>query len=703
MAAHTEDWGSTLGTLGELDWYRDGGSYLGSVGASGGSFVAADDYIARGAAATEFWIGNISGLDFRTSYGTLTGSQYHICAAVGNTSTGDYALITSHVATEPGGTMLHVGLGMSNTGRRIYWWKVAPNAAGSNVLLTNDTAGAGGARAFEAWINYNGSGTWSGTVTDSEPKTTTSSYAAGDTYTPDTIDYMRIGIRCYSADCRISNSSYDYTPNPTNSILYLTGTWATGSGTFQLGSHVLGNPSVVQDRAYYPGRTGGWASTVQVTLDDSSGLWSGTLVGTTLSAFSGTWTLQQYWTGIGSGGALGSWVRLLTGFVDPESVTYDYGARTARFTLESSIARIAQQTALYDGTSEPGSDAVSVQAWNGTIAWIDNGSVGIYTPSTWLAESGCFLWSSIGTTGENIRIGSSITAPGAVAGTGTIYLREVPDWMTVSSTVHLTRPWPWYQEHFPYYQPHYYINDLLYTLGLGTAPYYGMETSDYLIYYKHAMQSRVAPNYRAYGGEKLTEALNGLAEATLGFYSVNPIGQFRMRCVLPQQGSAGEVDFAAAYDSDWTAGYEPAVQSVTIDCNRNVDTGSFQTQVRAGGTHGYGENRKYRMAWLGSGIEAQSLCNRIYNLASRPRGMLRLRLSGSAWNAYTPGEIYAVANLPAHLAATITGTNMVLYSRTYDWADDLTELELVEKPAGAWAYWNADPADEWDDSGKVWF
>jgi len=82
---------------------------------------------------------------------------------------------------------------------------------------------------------------------------------------------------------------------------------------------------------------------------------------------------------------------------------------------------------------------------------------------------------------------------------------------------------------------------------------------------------------------------------------------------------------------------------------------------------------------------------------------LTLRFAGSSWATYLPGEVYTVHNLPTHLVSKMAGTQFVLYSKTHDWQDDLTALELVAQPGGNYAVWDGTPADTWHESGKVWY
>nr|HPH40728.1 hypothetical protein [Candidatus Fermentibacter daniensis] len=150
---------------------------------------------------------------------------------------------------------------------------------------------------------------------------------------------------------------------------------------------------------------------------------------------------------------------------------------------------------------------------------------------------------------------------------------------------------------------------------------------------------------------------------------------------------------------------EPAYSRVEVDCSYNVEAGSFTEHVSVGGTQAWGEVKKYELKWLGSGIEAQSMAGRLYRNAYLPRPSLTLRLAGSSWADYQPGNVYAIHNLPAQLGAVLAGTKqrMICYSRTYSWADDLTAMEFVALPGGNYAVWDGTPADYWEGSGKVWY
>jgi hypothetical protein len=391
-------------------------------------------------------------------------------------------------------------------------------------------------------------------------------------------------------------------------------------------------------------------------------------------------------------------VTLLTGFLDPDSVTYDYQRKTAKLTIKSSIARAAARVAVLDGTIS----APCEQELLGTITYFSDGTlrVGNHDGAVWEAEAGCLLWGAQGTTTTNVKVGSTLTTVGPFTpgGTGTLVIDgEAPPWMIVSNPVWITLPWPSYTERIVTQDPTTIVSTLTNSLGL-TWP-----LTDRAVFNKQAAYASLSPNYRMYGGEKLTDALSGIMQALNGFYSVDPTGNFRARCVIPQVVVSGTIDFNAAYNSPWSFDYAPAFSGVEIDCSYNVDSGSYTEHVSVGGTTTWGDTRELKMKWLGSGIEAQSLAARLYRNDYLPRPTLTLRLAGSAWNTYTPGNTYAVHNLPAHVTSLLTGTQMMLYSRTYSYNDDLTALELVAVPGGNYAVWDGTPADFWEGSGKVWF
>lgn len=698
MAVFTEDWGSTLGTTGNGSWgsYATPGFYR--------EFTAADDYLLSSNFITS---GLRSGLSFAVSHGIPNGSQYHVGSATG-LYYDQYAFLYTKLA-EYDGTGLWLSAGMTTSGRRMIFLTKPESTvewtAGTDFI---DFAGEGGPLAFEVWTTYLGSGTWQGTITDSEPKTSVLTFAAGADYTPASLPALAIGGNTYYAYLRVLSSEWGYTAGVAvyDSILRFIGTWATGSGTYEWGGEVLGEPGNVQDRAYGPGDTAGWASTVSITLDNSAGQW-GSFAGTGQLPFEGVWNLRQYWSGIGAGTASGSWVDLFTGYLEPDGVTVDYGRGQVKINLQSTIARAAQSIALLDGTavSVRGLDVPCRQRLLGTIAAVDPDTgtvrIGNVAFSPWEAETGCLLWGTSGISSQSIKIGSSITALGAVipGGTGTVVLEgDIPPWMTVGAPAWITQAWPNYTARSGGYHPWTYVKSIIDGMPGLTWP-----ADDMAIFTKQSGYSDISPNDRLYGGEKLTTALSGIMRAINGFYSVDPSGNFRARCLLPTFSVSGTVDFNAAYDSDWQMSYEPAYSGIEMDCSYNVAAGSFTEHVSVGGTQPWGEVRDVESRWVGSGIEAQSIAGRLYRNAYLPRPSLTLRLAGSRWADYLPGNIYAVHNLPAQVTSLLSGTQMILYSRTYDWADDLTAFEFVAMPGGNYAVWDGTPADYWEGSGKVWF
>lgn len=706
-AWHIEDWGETLGTTGVAGWSRyineslwpSGTAYWGSVGT----------YILGAVNGTS---ANIGGTALKSC-----GSQWHVIGQTTNT-----ASLAGQVYTLIGtsdGTKLYAMHGYQYSG------------TGTSVLGFYRDDGMGGIGtgtqdfAKQHWTSFNvrmrgtlsvlhgSQGTWA--ITWEAPRggstgSHTLVYAAGAGYAPLATDfYPVLGFYRSSSSTvpQIDYSKWESSADDPPSILYYTGTWGAdggSSGTYQWGSAVIGNPSPVADRAMSAGDTGGWANSVTVTLSDADGAWTA-FAGSTLAVCEGTWTLQKYWAV-----PIGSWVPLLRGFVEPANITYDYSARTVTLRIDSAIARIAQRTAPWDGTSGAGDDVITSQiGCNGTIAGLNGGTVYMYVPYRWGLETGCYLWSQVGTNGLSVRIGSSITTAGAASGTGTFVLDDVPDWLGVGNSVYYSAPWPSWFLRGPSgvaARAIERVGDVLYTMGLGSfGNLYGMSTGEYIRMSKEMGYSPVSPNYRAYGGEKLSDILRTLMDAVDGMYTVDPTGAFRCRCTIPFSGSSGTIDFSSAYDSQWTANYTVPWRSVTLRCHRNAETGSYQSVVHAGGTTGYGQDKTFDMPWIGSDVQAQSAVNRLFSMHNTPRGRLVLRLPGSAWVDYLPGDTYEVTNLPSHLGSLLgTAPYMTVQARIYDYASDLTALELISRPdVGQYAYWDVSPADVWDGGGKVWF
>lgn len=693
MATHSEDWGSTLGTAGKLQWARNLPSYWPAVG----TWVSAPAYIARHTAGGGY-MGLLAGSAID---GTLTGSRYHIGSGVA-LATAELVGILDLLAVDTAGTALFVEWGCWYEGQSVRFYKAAPGGTGVLTVGSYVKNYGGGNKLFYCWADHVGNGTWVGTtINEAGSKTLGYTIAAGAEFLPSTVANLSIGINTAQGNTYVMYSDWAYTPTPNDSILRFIGTWnnGAGSGTYQWGGDVIGAPGNVQDRAYGPADQTGWASTSTITLDDSQGKW-GSFAGTGQQPFEGTWQLRQQWTDGGIVGG-GSWVDMMTGFVEPDGVVYDYGAKVARLTVQSAIARAAQSTCPFDdtGVSFPG-----YQELLGTITYADadTGTVRVYHPLSdiWEAENGCYLWGTSGTATTSVLLGSTITPTGPCTydGTGTIVVDgEFPDWLAVDAPIWITLPWPTYLNRTTA-DPIVYIGQILHAMG--TLPW---TVADRAQFGKQAAFADISPNARLFGGEKMTDALSGIMSAVNGFYSVDPNGSFRARCLMPQYTVAGTFDFATAYDTAWTMSYEPAYSKIELDCSYNQLTGSYTEHVTVGGTTPWGETRKVKTQWLGSGIEAQSMAGRLYRNSYIPRPAISLRVPGYMWGSVTPGNTYAVHNLPAHLLTLLSGTNLMLYSREYDYRDDLTALELVSIPGGNYAVWDGDPADVWEDAGKVWF
>ncbi len=705
MSWHIEDWGSALGTFGVGSWVQ-----LDPYGIFGTGLWESNGAAIYSKKGSGRWGAITSG----TTLGSC-GSQQHV---IGHTI--NAASITTSVWTRlasQGGIDLYCMHGYRFSGTGSSYLGFFSGSGGTLGTLAEGWA-SGGWTGFNAGFGAGigtmsaalASGTWTVTWEAARGGSTgvqTLAYGVGNMYAGAPAKGL---IGHYSVDnnnCAIHHySKWIITDPPPDTILRFIGTWATGCGTYEWGGDVLGYPGDVQDRAYGPDDTAGWASTVSITLDNSAGQW-GSFAGTSQLPFEGVWNLRQYWSGIG---AIGSWVDLFTGYLEPDGVTVDYGRGQVKISLQSTIARAAQSIALLDGTavSVRGLDVPCRQRLLGTIAAVDPdtgtariGNVGNVAFSPWEAETGCLLWGTSGTSSQSIKIGSSITALGAVipGGTGTVVLDgDIPPWMTVGAPAWITQAWPNYTARSRGFSAKNYVKSIVDGMTGLTWP-----ADDMAIFTKQSGYSDVSPNDRLYGGEKLTTALSGIMRAINGFYSVDPSGNFRARCLLPTFSVSGTVDFNAAYDSDWQMSYEPAYSGIEMDCSYNVAAGSFTEHVSVGGAQPWGEVRDVESRWVGSGIEAQSIAGRLYRNAYLPRPSLTLRLAGSRWADYLPGEVYAIHNLPAQVTSLLSGTQMILYSRTYDWADDLTAFEFVAMPGGNYAVWDGTPADYWEGSGKVWY
>ena len=698
------------GYWGEL-WGKDAGR-SGTLGSHAWGTLPIDEFGRYGNFIARSFAGSYWAAETYTGYGryvatagvpiTSTGSQSFIWVASGILS-GDFSEIFTRLSQSTStGSALWLGIRAATRSGAQHVAKLY-TAAGTALTVvsvgTLTTIGTSSiAHAYRVDVTHTGSGTY---TVDCYSITGGSSVGSvtlmgGADYIPGSLT-PALGYMASAAGVRQYEHTWEtITDPPPDTILRFIGTWANGSGTYEWGGDVLGYPGNVQDRAYGPDDTAGWASTVGVTIDNSAGQW-GSFAGTGQLPFEGLWNLRQYWSGIGTGTAIGSWVDLFTGYLEPDGVSFDYGRSQVRLTLQSTIARAAQTVARMNGTIS----APCEQELVGTVTYADADTgtvrIGNHDGHYWEIENGCALWGTTGTLTPSVKIGSSITPAGefTYGGTGTIVVDgDFPPWLTVGAPVWATLPWPSYVDRR---NPSVMVSTLVNSLGL-TWP-----IDNSLVYHKQQSFSSIAPNDRLYGGEKLTTALSGIMKAVNGFYSVDPTGQFRAFCLIPRFSVAGTVDFNAAFDSDWQMTYEPAYSQVEVDCSYNVEAGSFTEHVSVGGTQAWGEVKKYELKWLGSGIEAQSMAGRLYRNAYLPRPSLTLRLAGSSWADYQPGNVYAINNLPAQLGAVLAGTNMICYSRTYSWADDLTAMEFVALPGGNYAVWDGTPADYWEGSGKVWY
>lgn len=681
---------------------------------------------------------------------TPTGSQMLVVGHTTNSSSLT-TIAFSYVGQNAGGTRLYAAHGYRYSG------------TGTSYLgFYTDYDGAIGtaaeATAAQHWNNftrgyttgtgslvtaYDGAGTW--TVTWTAPRggstgSHTCAFGGGTGWAPTGTAFTPT-IAYHSSDNnnRVVFHSYraEGSADEPQSILYYVGTWAGGTvGTRQWGRDVLGAPSAVCDRAYYPGEYRGWASTVTVTLDDSQGSW-GSFIGVgsagTSSVFAGTWTLQQWFAGLGTGGATGSWVRLFTGVLSPENVTYDYAGRTVQLRLDSLIARLAEARACQNGSTLDAGGGRSVEQVcqiTGPLSVVsadhDTGTVRIASP-IWQIETGCWLWGSTGynqdgtDTQERVRVGTSLTVPpnngddSAWDGTGTVVIQgDMPTWIAQEDvSLYVTLPWPCWHDRVRWgNRADYYTRVLAHNIGIGTG-----DATDWVVYAKQAVSYPVAPNDRLFGGERLVDALNGIMGATLGFYSVTALGEFRVRCITPRNpanvdGTISLIAAVAVGGGDaWQVTTEPALASVDVECNWNNDingNGTYLDHARAGLLEGtvYGARTEdLQLRWLGGGLEGESFAARYWRMQYLPRARMSLRLAGSAWASVLPGNLYAVHDLPAHLTAALMpgGTTMLCYARTYDYESDTTEFELISNPAGRWAYWDDNPPDTWFASGKEWY
>jgi hypothetical protein len=348
----------------------------------------------------------------------------------------------------------------------------------------------------------------------------------------------------------------------------------------------------------------------------------------------------------------------------------------------------------------------------GTVAAVGtDGTVTLDPAEVWTAyiPHHSFVWQGIGgviypTTQAAARL-QGFVPENITSASGTTremtFQSGVPDWCTVGQIVYATEPWPtqtllenevskqsvWLGTYNVAHPLAALWADACRQAGLTFEAASLAEFGTRIAYYQMACTSHVAaaagyyagypwsngtsPYY--YGGEKWTEVLTDLFTSVGANWTVNGAGQLRAYLYQPgAQEPSGSLSFLNAY-GDWTAALQEGASEVKVYSDYDpVDgyAGTFALQTGASGPA-----VTFNTRWQRS-TGGPLLASRLRFKLGSTGPAFGLVLDGTQWPNYQPGQTWTITDMPAELLP-VTGSNLVLASKTYSYMNDTTTLDFI--------------------------
>ena len=567
------------------------------------------------------------------------------------------------LGTDSNGTML--GAACTNGGNGFCWstWY------GTTQLTLSETAGTSqGPIWADAIVNYD-SGTWYGTLYDSEGGTRT--YTYGSAFVPEdtVVPEFRNGSNNAVGTTGITNLEYPVAPP--QSIFDYFGTFNLGYnwGWLNLGPHVM-SIAPITERLYEPNTTRGWMSQTSVMMDDTLGTWSGLIAkyfgGQGPVWNEGTFHVRQTWDD-GS-----TYLNMLTGYSSSDQVTYNDGNKIATIPVNNMIGKLAQQTIPYD------------PQLIGTVSDLTDGTVTVSgTGSHWDLYEKEQIWRGTDAGLPSIRI-SSLPDGGTWSGTGPysakFYVREEPSWLIANASVYRSQSGDRWDAGYPT------IAEVLTEMGMTG----GFDADDTEWAGLYSLGTEMV---RYYGGEPWIDVLHDWCACHGAAFTMLPNAGGRTwytKWYMPKpeyNSYDGTLNRNEAINDEYTIRYTKALDKVQVQAAWDSDEERYDAQVESGED---GNNLSIDAKWLKSDRFAKALADHTRALGVTNR-MQTLVYDGTTWNDILAGNTYSKVS---------TNTNWgVVTSRTYDYATDTASYELMEIATKGILRWDE---SVWDGSDEWW-
>ncbi len=676
-----ENWG-TAGTAGDGNWGFSGTYSVLEIGTHNGTPVL--DINDGGTVLYPYRVEYDTGSFYARIY-----SNYGTGGGLNTLNRNQYLL-----ARNSGGTELWCGLQMWSS---YFGWFFERYKLTENTIDSAQIAVASSGSWFEISVTES-SGTLYGTI--SGGGTSIPIVAAGWEFS----GVMRPRIEDTSYVLGSSHIDIVDWPFSRTTILDFTGTYNDGSdtGTYNLGDDVL-TMSGVTELGFMPYMNAGWAATIPVSIDDSTGAWAGLAGSMNNPTFlDGTYTIRHKWGD--------TWHILKTCYAEAEDIKYDYGKKIANVTLHDILGKRADEALPLAGTL---ATDLCENLELGTVIAVDNdnrtftfkNNLQDYTTNSgpWYGEKD-ILWNSTGSMGSRINVGSALDYDQYGAGTwldvgggwknGSIALSgTVPDWIAADAVLRITMRFPTRGQIVNYasYNTSDWFDLVLEAWGFDDVS--GSERKP-MNYY----DLKAAKVYHP--GDKYKDILNDMCICCQTSYSLDGSGAMSFYTDGIFSGSNyGTFDFnSLPLNNNWTVSYISATKQVRIKAAWDNEDRKYTVEyLSEEGTFESGQTLSLECPWLRDDVNAEYLADRIAFFRNVTRIALSFEIAGSEWLNYSPRYQYTIANLPSDVL--VPSSIFRLMGKTYQ-LNGYTALTFEsEKPGTSWFTWNQ---SKWDGTDVWW-
>ena len=185
---------------------------------------------------------------------------------------------------------------------------------------------------------------------------------------------------------------------------------------------------------------------------------------------------------------------------------------------------------------------------------------------------------------------------------------------------------------------------------------------------------------RYYGGERVIDILHDMTQSIGLSYSVNgdgTISVYMQKPIIP--APSGTINFNEIFADSWGFSYTKPVNNVRVKYNYDCANGKTLSEYTfTGGNYYAGDDTTIECGWLNpTRYEAIGRAQRESWINGIPRMELTVKLPGSTYATYSPGNSVVLENLPAIISDQGSAGNWVIAARNYDYKSDLIEYDLI--------------------------